>query len=232
MALVVTIVVLLIFAGVSINLVLGDNGIVKKAQEAKTKTEEDHKNIEKKMNSLTDEINNAIREKKPVDLSKYSIGDYINYTYDVVGSGYTTPSTENGSSNQTIAQSTETLKWRILNIDEASGTVDLVSATPTSNPVTFYGILGYNNGPYVMDKICEALYSNNSLGIEARNAYKHNSNTAQYGTTKTYTGNKKYPSLYAGQKGAGPNITEADASTKITQPKQTQEMIHMKRARQ
>ena len=40
-ALVVTIVVLLILAGVSINLVLGDNGIVKRAQEAKNKTEED-----------------------------------------------------------------------------------------------------------------------------------------------------------------------------------------------
>ena len=37
-ALVVTIVVLLILAGVSINLVLGDNGIVKKAQEAKRKS--------------------------------------------------------------------------------------------------------------------------------------------------------------------------------------------------
>ena len=37
-ALVVTIVVLLILAGVSINLVLGDNGIIKKAQEAKKRT--------------------------------------------------------------------------------------------------------------------------------------------------------------------------------------------------
>ena len=37
-ALVVTIVVLLILAGVSINLVLGNNGIVKKAQEPKKKT--------------------------------------------------------------------------------------------------------------------------------------------------------------------------------------------------
>ena len=35
-ALVVTIVVLLILAGVSISLVLGNNGIVKKAQDAKT----------------------------------------------------------------------------------------------------------------------------------------------------------------------------------------------------
>ena len=39
-ALVVTIVVLLVLAGVSINMVLGDNGIVKKAQEARKNTEQ------------------------------------------------------------------------------------------------------------------------------------------------------------------------------------------------
>ena len=37
-ALVVTIVVLLILAGVSINLVLGDNGIIAKAKEAQRKS--------------------------------------------------------------------------------------------------------------------------------------------------------------------------------------------------
>ena len=37
-ALVVTIVVLLILAGVSINLVLGNNGIISKAKEAREKT--------------------------------------------------------------------------------------------------------------------------------------------------------------------------------------------------
>ena len=57
-ALVVTIVVLLILAGVSINLVLGDNGIVKKAQDAKTKTEEDQENMLTGMNQLADEIDN------------------------------------------------------------------------------------------------------------------------------------------------------------------------------
>ena len=43
-ALVITMVVLLILAGVSINLVLGDNGIVKKAQEAQTKSAEASQN--------------------------------------------------------------------------------------------------------------------------------------------------------------------------------------------
>ena len=43
-ALVVTIVVLLILAGVSINLVLGDNGIIAKAKEAQRKSAEASQN--------------------------------------------------------------------------------------------------------------------------------------------------------------------------------------------
>ena len=41
-ALVVTIVVLLILAGVSIRLVLSDNGIISKAKQAKLQTEKEH----------------------------------------------------------------------------------------------------------------------------------------------------------------------------------------------
>ena len=54
-----------------------------------------------------------------------------------------------------------------------------------------------------------------AAGITARNAY---TNAVKYGTTNTYTSNTNYPSLYVNQKGAGPNITAAEASTKITQP--------------
>ena len=55
-ALVVTIVVLLILAGVSINMVLGNNGLIAKAKDAKNKTEKDQINTETGMNNLADEI--------------------------------------------------------------------------------------------------------------------------------------------------------------------------------
>lgn len=165
------------------------------------------------------------------------IGDRVNYTYDPAGS-YSLSSTYSGySSNQTIAQTTG-LTWKVLNVDKENDTVDIISAYLTSSQVIFYGILGYNNGPYLMNEICKAQYSNKTLGVEARsinlldmekhltspgitarNAYQYDSSAAKYGTTKTYTSNTKYPSLYANQKGAGPNITAADASAKITQPK-------------
>ena len=165
------------------------------------------------------------------------IGDYVNYTYDIdsASSSYTLESKYSGySSNQTIAQTTG-LTWKVLNVDKENDTVDIISTNPTSSTVTFANILGYNNGPYLMNEICKAQYSNKTLGVNARsinlldmekhltptgitnrNAY---TDAVKYGTTKTYTSGTKYPSLYANQKGAGPNITAADASAKITQPK-------------
>ena len=163
--------------------------------------------------------------------SKYKIGDYVNYTYDTASNYVLTSATCGSSSNPTngIPQTTG-LKWRILNIDEANGTVDLISENPTDTSVYFSGILGYNNGPYLMNEICKAQYSNKTLGVEARNINlldmeKHltaagiaarngyTNGVQQYGTTKTYTSNTKYPSLYAGQKGAGVDVAEANASS-------------------
>ena len=59
-ALVVTIVVLLILAGVSINLVLGDNGIIAKAKEAQRKSAEASQNDLKGMNGLVSEMEGAL----------------------------------------------------------------------------------------------------------------------------------------------------------------------------
>ena len=168
------------------------------------------------------------------------IGDSVNYTYNTASSSYTLESKYSGdSSNKTIAQTTE-LTWKVLNVDKENDTVDIISTNPTSSTVYFKNILGYNNGPYLMNEICKAQYSNKTLGVNARsinlldmekhltaegitarNAYQYDSSTAKYGTTNTYTSNTKYPSLYANQKGAGPNITEAEASKKITQPDTT-----------
>ena len=158
------------------------------------------------------------------------IGDSVNYTYDPAGS-YSLSSTYSGySSNQTITQTTG-LTWKVLNVDKENDTVDIISTNPTSSTVNFYNILGYNNGPYLMNEICKAQYSNKTLGVNARsinlldmekhltspgitarNAYQYDSSTAKYGTTKTYPSNTKYPSLYANQKGAGPNVSSITPS--------------------
>ena len=59
-ALVVTIVVLLILAGITIGLVFGPNGVVKKAQEAANKTNEAVINEQAQMNSVTSTIENML----------------------------------------------------------------------------------------------------------------------------------------------------------------------------
>ena len=59
---VVTIVVLLILAGISLNLVLGQNGIISRAQDARNQTVEGQVNTEKAVNALTDEMEDLISE--------------------------------------------------------------------------------------------------------------------------------------------------------------------------
>ena len=174
--------------------------------------------------AYTKEVSVEVNQFKKSILEDIKIGDYVNYTYDTAENYVLTSATCGSSSNPAdgIPQTTG-LKWRILNIDEANGTVDLISENPTGTSVYFSNILGYNNGPYLMNEICKAQYSNKSLGVNARsinlldmekhltpegiaarNAY---STDVKYGTTKTYTSNTKYPSLYAGQKGAGVNAS-------------------------
>ena len=59
-ALVVTIVVLLILAGVSINLVVGQNGLINRAKEAARKTQEAAEGEQKEFDTATDYIKQTI----------------------------------------------------------------------------------------------------------------------------------------------------------------------------
>ena len=79
-ALVVTIVVLLILAGVSINLVLGENGLITQAKDAKDKTLEAEKTEGEDFNTASD----YIKQTAGVTASGITINDYgkvvTNYT--------------------------------------------------------------------------------------------------------------------------------------------------------
>lgn len=188
--------------------------------------------------TYTKDVTVIVNQFKDVfSLSELKIGDYVNYTYDDASSYSLSSSYSGYSSNQTIAQ-TKNLKWQVLNVDKENDTVDIISEKPTSSYVYFGGILGYNNGAYLMNDICKAQYSNKTLvtearsinlldmekhltepGITTRNNYQYSKLTAKYGTTKTYTtdstyGNVNYyPKLYANQKGAGINTTNVEKTT-------------------
>ena len=66
-ALVVTIVVLLILAGVSLSLVLNNNGVISRAKEAKNRYAEAQTNAEKQLNELANGIDEMETEIKKVD---------------------------------------------------------------------------------------------------------------------------------------------------------------------
>ena len=94
------------------------------------------------------------------------VGDYVNYTPQNTTTSYNFEAKYSGnSSNQTINQ--ETLKWRILNIND-DGTIDLISDETTSTTITFKGALGYNNEVYLLNDFCNTLYSNSKYDAPAR----------------------------------------------------------------
>ena len=65
--------VLLILAGVSINLVVGNNGIVTKAGDARDKTEQAKANEEADLLGLEDDIEKSLGEKEEPPAIKISI---------------------------------------------------------------------------------------------------------------------------------------------------------------
>ena len=91
-ALVVTIIVLIILAGVSIAMVVGDNGIITQAQRASKETSNSTIASEEQMNALVDEVNKYITgnggagdTENTIPVSELKAGDYIKYNSGVNG---------------------------------------------------------------------------------------------------------------------------------------------------
>ena len=98
-ALVVTIIVLIILAGVSISMVVGDNGIITQAQRAERETANATVASEEQMNELVDELNGYLIENEEDEeisgifeevVASTNYGDYVDYPIDLNGDGNTT----------------------------------------------------------------------------------------------------------------------------------------------
>ena len=165
-----------------------------------------------------------------VDVNKLKInyiGKYVKYepdkeTYsnDLLGENYT------GKSNNSSNFTTEDYKsgWRILDYDEETGEMTIVMAQPTKG-LNLCGARGYNNGVDILNDMCAKLFSKktggwnvearniaiediedrfNYSGIIARNQYiSFEGGELSYNYTKNYDTNRKYPTLYAEEKGSG-----------------------------
>ena len=138
------------------------------------------------------------------------VGDYVNYTPQTQTTTYTVEAKYSGrDADQTFSQ--DSLKWRVLNVNE-DGTVDLIGE-PTSTSLYLRGALGYNNGVYLLNDYCKTLYSNESLHATARSLniediqdkmdlevwdyHDYTNDGVKYGETRTYETNKYYPYQWA-----------------------------------
>ena len=224
-ALVITIIILLILAGISIS-ALTNTGIFQKAKDAKQKSEDAALDQNTKLDEYENEIDKYLPEQggeKLVDKvngGTIKVGDYISYTPDQASTDdilqeLATYSGSNTTSTLTQEIDKETgLKWRVLDVKD--GKVRLISDRPTTSTIKLYGAKGYNNAVYLLDKTCKTLYNNSKLASNVQNlkiediqdhlAYDYtqytNSNvdTGKYGGTKEYTTYKNYPNIFAKEK--------------------------------
>ena len=179
-ALAVTIVVILILAGVTIDAVFSENGIINKAKEAANSMNNAVANDQAELNDLLEELNEIMNSEwdnnieipeentmpEPPEEEGTLIGDLIDEGTIKIGdhvafiptgdASYTVNGTYSGTgSNQIINK--ENLNWRVLDKTE-DGKVRLISATPTKATVKLQGANGYNNVVYLLDELCNTLY--------------------------------------------------------------------------
>ena len=241
-ALVITIVILLILAGISIS-ALTNTGIFQKAKDAKQKSEDAALDQNTKLDEYENEIYKYIP--KSNSLAKaVKVGDYVAYKPDELDNNALTTLKTNlknysGASDNTTnsAIARDTLSWRVLDIDEKTGAVRLISAAPTSSKVTLRGYNGYNNAVKLLDDACNTLY-NSKLAIKVQNLkiediqdkmktdYKKINSNYGNRVTPTY---KYYPSILTKEKEqkitVGQNTTtgtELDFSEQKTFENQTE----------
>ena len=199
-ALVITIIVLIILAGISITMISGQDGILTRAEVAEKQndiagTKEQIKleligkydangkytnadvidAVAKVTGNIVEEKKGKVKTKNGNDMdisdlwvTGIEVGDYVNYTPDSAEAYSKSKLAESitGSSSNSADLAQDKLNWQVLRIYD-DGSMDLIGS-PTSKKVYFQGVLGYNNGVYVMNDICESLYSKKSKGITAR----------------------------------------------------------------
>ena len=159
-ALVVTIVVLLILAGVSVNALFGDSGIIEKAKDAQNKMnlaiENDQKGINELSKWLDNQVNGTTGGDDPVTptgnwtqnktsvtngTTTYTVGD--DYTYDCGVSGYTGV-------------------WKVLGAENGKL---LIMSTVDVGTLQLSGKDGYNTGISQLNTMC-AQYGTNARSIK------------------------------------------------------------------
>ena len=204
-ALVVTIIILLILAGVTLNIALSDNGLFGKAKKATEEYKQEQENEEESIRQIATQM-----------YSEYVGAEVTGYELNEDNKSCTIEIKINNGTSTTFTRDDQT-NWRIWDFD---GNILRIIGDPTSEGLTLTGAEGYNNGVWAIDHICKELYSNNKSGVSATNLKKTDiqkvskydytkyefkvgetqdgsDDSIHFGETKTYSnGNTKYPSMW------------------------------------
>ncbi len=152
--------------------------------------------------------NNGSKGNSSSNFSSLNIGDYVSYTPKTDSTTYSLNSVYSGYSQERIINQDSELKWRVFSINN-DGSISLISAKPTAQKVTLNGAAGYNNGVFLLNDICNQLYSNKEIGAVARSiSYedvlsKMQSTEINEPTVITYNSPfNRYPIIYRYEKGS------------------------------
>ena len=214
-ALVITIIILLILAGVTLTTALSQNGLFERAKYAGEKYKESEADEAEKLGEVEEEIDKIIDGENPTTgkiPEEMQVGDVVHYTPVTTETSYKLTSDKSGyDTDQTITQ--QNLTWKVLGKNADS--VEIMGVPTEGGEVSLKGATGYNNGVYLLDEMCKTLYSNIKLGVEARSIdiedieskmseygiemrgyYNDYENDIQYGYTRMYSGDEAwYPNL-------------------------------------
>ncbi len=171
-ALVVTIIILLILAGVTLNIALSDGGLFSKTKKATEDYKEAQSEEEESIRQITTQLYSEYVGAKVEGYSpaENKEGVTINGTTSGLNNGKTDANgntiandniTDDG--NQKFEADTN-MNWRVWDFD---GNILRIIGDPTTKKLTLQGAAGYNNGVWAIEKICKELYSNEAQGAKA-----------------------------------------------------------------
>jgi type II secretory pathway pseudopilin PulG len=228
-ALVITIIIMLILAGISIQAITQTN-LFGKTEQAKGEMDNAQKKENETLSSYTDRINEYLPDTLSYKVSngEIEIGSYVNYVPDEVTENdekykelisnlatYSGNTDEDYNTAEKIKQE-KNVKWRVLDVKD--GQVRLISAEPTNGEKMNDGYIqlenydGYNNAVKLIDDTCSTLYNNAKIASKVQNLKiedieekmkekDYSKFNEHYGKTFTYTTkNRYYPNILLKEK--------------------------------
>ena len=119
----------------------------------------------------------------------FVIGSYVDYTVKNSNEDYELKIEQTGyNKEQTVYK--KTTKWKLLNIND-DGTINIISETPLTidnknNLLYLSGSIGYNNGVYLLNDICNKLYGSYNASGRNLNIEDIENNMSNLWDYKTY----------------------------------------------